>query len=168
MDSRKKLFERSGKIYQWDYTGTSKNLFFFRIITFCENHFPWNFFWTTLFSDWIQTTEDRKVNSIMWRKHLFHWSLFSLKRFACFCIIHHWGYIRIKIKRIIIRKNCFCSVSFFTKKTLTLLWVGLQSSQDKKNSFLKLFFSQKTILSKKLFEKFVIKDQWAQKKDESN
>ena len=167
-DLRIKFFEKYGEKYQWNYTGTLKKCFFFRIITSCENHFASNFFWTTLLSERIQRIDDRKVNNIMWRKRFFYWSLFSLKRFACFCIIHQWGYIRIKIKRIIIRKNCFCSVSFFTKKLWHCYEWDYRVLKIKKILFWGTFFSQKTFLVKKPFENFFIKDQRAQKNDESN
>ena len=55
---------------------------------------------------------------------------------------------------------------FLWKKTLIMLWVGVQSSEDRKDIFFfcRTFFSQKTFLSEKTFEKFVIKDQRGPKK----
>ena len=59
---------------------------------------------------------------------------------------------------------------FFLKKILTLLWVGVQSSEDRKENFFfaEISFHRKLFSLKKTFEKFVIKDQWGTKNDESN
>ena len=126
------------------------------------------FFWTTLLSAGVQRTEVRKVNNVCWRKKI-HWNLFSSERFDWFCMIHRWGNIRKMIKKHILEKK-ISGVFFHKKFFLTLLWLGIQISGDRKQNFFlkRACFSKKTILSKRLFENFVIKDQWEQKKDESN
>ena len=55
------------------------------------------------------------------------------------------------------------------KNFLTMLWVGVQSSEDRKEKFFfaELSFHRKLFSLKKTFEKFVIKDQWGTKNDES-
>ena len=127
-----------------------------------------NFFRTTLLSAGVQRTEDRKVNMYSGEKKI-DWNLFSSERFDWFCMIHRWGNIRKMIKKHILEKK-FSGVFFHKKFILTLLRLGVQNSgEGKKNYFLKrAFFSKKTILFKRLSENFVIKDQWEQKKDESN
>ena len=103
------------------------------------------------------STEDRtlKRKIILWRKHIFHWNLFSLRNLDWFGMIHQWEYTRIMIN---LRKNseektCFKCL-FKNEFAITMLSVGVQSANIKKRKtafrvlFLVIenFFHEKRIL----------------------
>ena len=79
---------------------------------------------------WVQKTDDRKKYILFWRKHVFHWRWFSLKKFNWFSIIHQRVYTRMMIKIKNVFYKIFLGKCFFKKLfRITLLSAGVQCTK---------------------------------------
>ena len=113
------------------------------------------------------TIQRKKYNL---EKPFFSLNLVFAKKIRLVSMTHQGGYIQTKDEKYNFWKKKTFLLSVFKKKFLTLFWVGVQNSEDRKENFscAELSFHRKLFSLKKTFEKFVIKDQWGTKNDKSN
>ena len=111
--SKMKFFRKFCYETSMGYRGRIKviKMFFFQKTSFSDKVFSWTVFWATLLSVRRQRTDDRK-QKLEFGEKTFSLMFILLKKICLFCMIHQWGYIRTKVKKII-GKFFLVSVSIF-------------------------------------------------------
>ena len=146
-----------------------KKTFYSRRITSYKNHVSWKFFWTTLLSERVQRTDDRKVSIIFWRKQFFSLKFVFFKKIWLVLYDSSLGVHTNQGKKKHFFGNCFLvsvSVIFFWH---CYEWEYRVPKMEKEISFLQnTLCTENYSLQKKTLVTFVVKDEWGTKNDESN
>ena len=139
-------------------------------VVFLKIFFMKKIFFNEKLSVRVQRTDDTKEKLYFGENVFFSLKLVFARKIRLVLFDSSMGLHTNKDKKNIIWKNLCFFVRVFLKKHFDKVISGSRDFRRWKTKFLfcRTFFSQKTLLSKKTSEMFVVKDQWGTKNDEIN